>query len=236
MRTAGHAGPRLRALGARAQAARHRTSPRVGRELATPLAGPGAVTAVGADASGLATSGETAPGKTARDEATPDETAQRSCQASGAGSLGARLARARVAGSRGVGGCGAGALVARFAVRLAGRSAAVRDAGALVRALARAGPVSGLPPVAAGVVTADVGQVVAACLVGMPAVTAIPVVVGRDEVRAAAVGAGSCAGAAGRVRFHRSGRLKTSHGSRLFEGEGPTGVDNAARAAGPPTG
>ncbi|MFE4516409.1 hypothetical protein ACFRMQ_19700 [Kitasatospora sp. NPDC056783] len=42
---------------------------------------------------------------------------------------------------------------------------------------------------------------------------------------------------AGCVRINRSGRLKTSHGSRLFDGEGPTGEENnAARAAGPPTG
>ncbi|MER7669248.1 hypothetical protein ABTY61_12360 [Kitasatospora sp. NPDC096128] len=60
--------------------------------------------------------------------------------------------------------------------------------------------------------------------------------VGRVEVRAGAVSPGPCARAAGRIRFDRSGRLKTSHGSRLFKGEGPTGEDNAARAAGPPTG
>ncbi|MFD4534335.1 hypothetical protein ACFWNL_31590 [Kitasatospora sp. NPDC058397] len=62
--------------------------------------------------------------------------------------------------------------------------------------------------------------------------------VGWSEVRAAAVvpGACACAHAAGRVRLHRSEGLKTSHGSRLFRGEGPTGEDNAARAAGPPTG
>ncbi|MFD7453772.1 hypothetical protein [Kitasatospora sp. NPDC059827] len=60
---------------------------------------------------------------------------------------------------------------------------------------------------------------------------------GRVEVGAGAVSPGPCARAAGRVRFDRSGRLKTSHGSRLFKGEGPTGEeDNAARAAGPPTG
>ncbi|MFJ7247773.1 hypothetical protein ACIQWA_24505 [Kitasatospora sp. NPDC098652] len=61
--------------------------------------------------------------------------------------------------------------------------------------------------------------------------------VGRVEVGAGAVPPGPCARTAGRVRFDRSGRLKTSHGSRLFKGEGPTGEeDNAARAAGPPTG
>lgn len=60
--------------------------------------------------------------------------------------------------------------------------------------------------------------------------------VGRVEVRAGAVSPGPCARTAGRIRFDRSGRLKTSHGSRLFKGEGPTGEDNAARAAGPPTG
>ncbi|MFF2081113.1 hypothetical protein ACFVXG_40870 [Kitasatospora sp. NPDC058162] len=59
---------------------------------------------------------------------------------------------------------------------------------------------------------------------------------GRVEVRAGAVSPGPCARTAGRIRFDRSGRLKTSHGSRLFKGEGPTGEDNAARAAGPPTG
>ncbi|MFD9689809.1 hypothetical protein ACFWXO_29095 [Kitasatospora sp. NPDC059088] len=60
---------------------------------------------------------------------------------------------------------------------------------------------------------------------------------GRVEVGAGAVSPGPCARTVGRVRFDRSGRLKTSHGSRLFKGEGPTGEeDNAARAAGPPTG
>ncbi|GHF62691.1 hypothetical protein GCM10018790_45910 [Kitasatospora xanthocidica] len=62
------------------------------------------------------------------------------------------------------------------------------------------------------------------------------VAVDRAGVRTGAVSPGRCARAAGRVRFNRSGRLKTSHGSRLFDGEGPTGEDNAARAAGPPTG
>ncbi|MFE5584245.1 hypothetical protein [Kitasatospora sp. NPDC056531] len=60
--------------------------------------------------------------------------------------------------------------------------------------------------------------------------------VGRVEVRAGAVSPGPCARTAGRVGFDRSGRLRNSHGSRLFKGEGPTGEDNAARAAGPPTG
>ncbi|MFG3229433.1 hypothetical protein ACGF07_32270 [Kitasatospora sp. NPDC048194] len=60
--------------------------------------------------------------------------------------------------------------------------------------------------------------------------------VGRREVRSGAVTLGPCARTARRVRLDRSGRLKHSHGSRLFEGEGPTGEDNAARAAGPPTG
>lgn len=62
------------------------------------------------------------------------------------------------------------------------------------------------------------------------------VAVGWSEVRAAAVVPGVCARVAGRVRLHRSEGLKTSHGSRLFMGERPTGEDNAARAAGPPTG
>ncbi|WP_030238654.1 hypothetical protein [Streptomyces sp. NRRL S-350] len=60
--------------------------------------------------------------------------------------------------------------------------------------------------------------------------------VDRAGGRAHAVSPGPCARAGGRVRFDRSGRLKTSHGSRLFDGEGPTEEDNAARAAGPPTG
>jgi hypothetical protein len=60
--------------------------------------------------------------------------------------------------------------------------------------------------------------------------------VGRVEVRAGAVSPGPCARTAGRIGFDRSGRLRNSHGSRLFKGEGPTGEDNAARAAGPPTG
>ncbi|MEV7601056.1 hypothetical protein AB0O91_27200 [Kitasatospora sp. NPDC089797] len=60
--------------------------------------------------------------------------------------------------------------------------------------------------------------------------------VDRFGVRTGAVFLRACARAAGCVRFDRSGRLITSHGSRLFEGEGPTGEDNAARAAGPPTG
>ncbi|MBO1417645.1 hypothetical protein [Streptomyces sp. FH025] len=60
--------------------------------------------------------------------------------------------------------------------------------------------------------------------------------VDRADVRTGGIAPGSCTHAAGRVRFHRSGRLKTSHDSRLFKGEGPTGEDNAARAAGPPTG
>ncbi|MFJ4189859.1 hypothetical protein [Kitasatospora sp. NPDC089509] len=67
-----------------------------------------------------------------------------------------------------------------------------------------------------------------AALVGLP--------VDRVEVRMDAVFPGACARTAGRVRSDRSGRLKTSHGSRLFKGEGPTGEDNAARAAGPLTG
>ncbi|MFJ3218079.1 hypothetical protein ACIPLC_19405 [Kitasatospora sp. NPDC086801] len=76
--------------------------------------------------------------------------------------------------------------------------------------------------------------------VGLPtggqAARYLGVPVGWSEVRAAAVIPGACARTAGRVRFHRSGGLKTSHGSRLFKGEGPTGEDDAARAAGPPTG
>ncbi|MFF4819249.1 hypothetical protein ACFY2K_32285 [Kitasatospora sp. NPDC001309] len=78
------------------------------------------------------------------------------------------------------------------------------------------------------VVVTHAGAVVRA-LVELPA--------GRVEVGAGAVSPGPCARTVGRVRFDRSGRLKTSHGSRLFKGEGPTGEeDNAARAAGPPTG
>ncbi|MFG2847398.1 hypothetical protein ACGF12_30140 [Kitasatospora sp. NPDC048296] len=60
--------------------------------------------------------------------------------------------------------------------------------------------------------------------------------VDRVEVRAGAVSPGPCARTAGRIGFDRSGRLRNSHGSRLFKGEGPTGEDNAARVAGPPTG
>ncbi|MFF2147045.1 hypothetical protein [Kitasatospora sp. NPDC058190] len=60
--------------------------------------------------------------------------------------------------------------------------------------------------------------------------------VGRVEVRAGAVSPAPCARTAGHIGFDRSGRLRNSHGSRLFKGEGPTGEDNAARAAGPPTG
>ncbi|MFJ2808526.1 hypothetical protein [Kitasatospora sp. NPDC087271] len=71
---------------------------------------------------------------------------------------------------------------------------------------------------------------------GGQATRCIGVAVGWSEVRAAAVVPGVCARVAGRVRLHRSEGLKTSHGSRLFMGEGPTGEDNAARAAGPPTG
>ncbi|MFF3004596.1 hypothetical protein ACFVTF_17530 [Kitasatospora sp. NPDC057940] len=76
--------------------------------------------------------------------------------------------------------------------------------------------------------------------IGLPAggqaTRCLGVAVGWSEVRAAAVVPGVCARVAGRVRLHRSEGLKTSHGSRLFMGEGPTGEDNAARAAGPPTG
>ncbi|MFJ1934900.1 hypothetical protein ACIOGZ_19870 [Kitasatospora sp. NPDC088160] len=76
--------------------------------------------------------------------------------------------------------------------------------------------------------------------IGLPAggqtTRCIGVAVGWSEVRAAAVVPGVRARVAGRVRLHRSEGLKTSHGSRLFMGEGPTGEDNAARAAGPPTG
>ncbi|MFD5465833.1 hypothetical protein ACFWIQ_23820 [Kitasatospora sp. NPDC127059] len=64
--------------------------------------------------------------------------------------------------------------------------------------------------------------------------TALPV--GRVGVGTDVVSLGPCVRTAGRIRFDRSGELKTSHGSRLFKGEGPTGEDNAARATGPPTG
>ncbi|MBV2154040.1 hypothetical protein [Kitasatospora sp. SUK 42] len=76
----------------------------------------------------------------------------------------------------------------------------------------------------------------------VPAKVPVEMPVGREasvdriDVRTGGISPGSCTHAAGYIRFHRSGRLKTSHGSRLFKGEGPTGEDNAARAAGPPTG
>ncbi|MFD7833078.1 hypothetical protein [Kitasatospora sp. NPDC059803] len=92
---------------------------------------------------------------------------------------------------------------------------------------------------AAGLVGLGVDLVVGS-VIGLPtggqATRYIGVPVGWSEVRAAVVVPGACAHAAGRVRLHRSEGLKTSHGSRLFRGEGPTGEDNAARAAGPPTG
>ncbi|MET8630374.1 hypothetical protein ABZW30_42860 [Kitasatospora sp. NPDC004669] len=80
--------------------------------------------------------------------------------------------------------------------------------------------------------TAVVG-VVFGVLTQEPFGALVTVPVGRVEVRAGVVSPGPCARTAGRVRFDRSGRLKNSHGSRLFRGEGPTGEDNAAQAAGP---
>lgn len=141
--------------------------------------------------------------------------------------------------------CGPGRLAGRIGpltVRLAGRRAAIglgalgtldvrvgRPVGAAVDA-AIGTPVVGTPPID----TAAVG-VVFGVLAQEPFGALVTVPVDRVEVRAVAVSPGPCARTAGRVRFDRSGRLKNSHGSRLFRGEGPTGEDNAARAAGPPT-
>ncbi|MGW3040909.1 hypothetical protein ACWC9T_12880 [Kitasatospora sp. NPDC001159] len=175
--------------------------------LATPLARPWAVTA-----------GEAAKAS---------EAAQSAREASGFTPLRARA-------------CGPGRVAGRIGpltVRLAGRRVAsgLRALGALhVRVGRPAGAAVGAVIGTAAIDTADVGAVFD-LLAQEPFGALVTVTVGRVEVRASAVCPGLCTRATGRFRFDRSGRLKNSHDSRLFKGEGPTGEDNAARAAGPPT-
>ncbi|MFF2545965.1 hypothetical protein ACFVUY_25805 [Kitasatospora sp. NPDC058063] len=98
--------------------------------------------------------------------------------------------------------------------------------------------VATLAVVVTGVVETAFAALTEVAAAAITVVVALPV--GTDFGRFVGTVAGRPARrahAAEGVRFDRSGRLKTSHGSRLFDGEGPTGEENnAARAAGPPTG
>ncbi|MFD0406580.1 hypothetical protein [Kitasatospora sp. NPDC127116] len=253
---AGRAGSRLRTLGARAQAARHRRPGRVGRGFATPLAGPLALTAGEAAPTGEAAKSA----REARRAVTPRAGLPwlgrpgvgRLRHAGRPGHAG-RLDRAGRSGRIGFLG-GVGSLASRPYARDATRglgarvsssidsfigSRADRPARAAVPATVA---VASVVATVAAVVTVVVGTAFAALTeAATAAITAVVTApVGADFGRSVGTVAGRPARrahAAGRVRFDRSGRLKTSHGSRLFDGEGPTGEENnAARAAGPPTG
>ncbi|MFH8382910.1 hypothetical protein ACH4E7_18450 [Kitasatospora sp. NPDC018058] len=191
--------------------------------LATPLARPWTVAAGEA-----ATAGEAAQSACEAPGFTPPR--DRAC---GPGRLAGRIGplTVRLAGRRvaiGLGVLGALGALGTLDVRVGRPDGAAVDA--VIGAAVIGTPVVGTPPID----TAAVG-VVFGVLAQEPFGALVTVPVDRVEVRAGAVSPGPCARTAGRVRFDRSGRLKNSHGSRLFRGEGPTGEDNAARAAGPPT-
>ncbi|MBD0692010.1 hypothetical protein [Streptomyces sp. CBMA123] len=186
------------------------------------------------------------PRAVASGEAATAEDAQGAYQAREFGSF-----RARDCGRRSVEGTAppvvrfSGPLARPLTGPLAGRPEAARELG--VRAgLAVGGGVGSAAGVDAviGTVFAVRARLIAVSVASTPTSTPVGAPTGalvglpadRVGVRTGVVSLGPRIRTAGRIRFDRSGGLKTSHGSRLFKGEGPTGEDNAARATGPPTG